>query len=62
MTTNRQLVVLAIIIGVLVFIAVQQWLLPSEFARPFMLRNDEANSLMTNKQNETESAIKVILF
>ena len=62
MTTNKQLLVLAIIIGVLVFIAVQQWLLPSEFARTFMLRNDEANSLMTNKQNETESAIKVILF
>ena len=62
MTTNKQLVVLAIIIGVFVIFAVQQWFIPSEFARTSMLRNDEANSLMTNKQNEAESAVKVILF
>ena len=61
MTTNKQLVILSIIMGIFVIIAVQRWLPPSEFAITFMLRKDEANSLMMN-QNETERAIKVILF
>ena len=62
MTRDKQLMVLAIIMGIFVTTAVQRWLIPSEFVRTFILRMDEANSLMTNNQNETERAIKVILF
>ena len=48
MTVNKKLLVLAIIIGTFVIAAVQRWLLPSEFARIFILDKDEANSTMAN--------------
>ena len=48
MTVNKKLLVLAIIIGTFVIAAVQRWLLPSEFARIFILHKDEANSTMAN--------------
>ena len=48
MTENKTLMVLAIIIVTFVITAVERWLLPSEFARIFMLHKDEANSTITN--------------
>ena len=44
MTSNNQIMVFAIIIGAFVIFAVQRWLLPSEFARTFMLRKEKENS------------------
>ena len=48
MTENKQLVLLAVVMGAVVIIAVQKWLLPSEFARVFILRKDETNSAIAN--------------
>ena len=42
--------VLAIIIGTFVIIAVQRWLLQSEFAKTSMLRKEDANFTITNVQ------------
>ena len=48
MTATKQLLALAIIIGAVVIIAVERWLLSSEFERTFMLRKKEANSAIAN--------------
>ncbi|XP_015772789.1 PREDICTED: galactoside 3(4)-L-fucosyltransferase-like [Acropora digitifera] len=48
MTENKRLVLLAIVMGAAVIITVQQWLLPNEFARIFMLRKDETNPAIAN--------------
>ena len=61
-TYKMKLVVLAIIIGTFGIIAVQRWLLQNEFANSFSLRNKEANSSITAKQNKTNHNSKVILF
>ncbi|XP_015772806.1 PREDICTED: galactoside 3(4)-L-fucosyltransferase-like [Acropora digitifera] len=72
---NNQLMVFAVIIGALIICAVQQWILPREFLRTFMLRKEQENSTIanfprwlvenpsaTNKQNTRNRALKVILF
>ena len=56
MTGNKKFLVLTLIMGAFVIITVQRWRLPSEFERTFRLREDEANSSITNR------ALKVILF
>ena len=61
-TYKMKLIVLAIIIGTFAIIAVQRWLLQSEFANSFSLRKKEANSSITAKQNKTNHNSKVILF
>ena len=48
MTENKRLVLLAILMGAAVIITVQQWLLPNEFARIFMLRKDQTNPAIAN--------------
>ena len=48
MTENKRLVLLAIVMGAAIIITVQQWLLPNEFARIFMLRKDKTNPAIAN--------------
>ncbi|XP_074635767.1 3-galactosyl-N-acetylglucosaminide 4-alpha-L-fucosyltransferase FUT3-like [Acropora palmata] len=54
MTTNKQLMVSAIIIATFVIILVQRWLVPSQFARAFLFRKEEANSTIAKVHIERE--------
>ena len=54
MTTNKQLMVSAIIIATFVIILVQRWLVPSQFARAFLVREEEANSTIAKVHIERE--------
>ena len=61
-TCKMKFFVLATMIGTFGIIAVQRWLLQSEFANSFILRKKKANSSITTKQNKTNRNSKVILF
>ena len=50
MTAMKQLLALTIIIGAVVILAVQRWLLSSEFERTFMLRKKASKSAIANAE------------
>ena len=50
MPATKQVLALAIIIGAVVIIAVQRWLLSGEFERTFMLRKKASKSAIANAE------------
>ncbi|XP_044173751.1 4-galactosyl-N-acetylglucosaminide 3-alpha-L-fucosyltransferase FUT5-like [Acropora millepora] len=64
MTTTKQLLALAIIIGAIIILAVQGWLLSGKFERTSMLRKKASNSAIANvERRPLESKIaKSVMF